>query len=125
MTEDQARAFIETKPTEWASIEDQIDEMDRAIRDCARRYPALVAAGRLRPETAHRKLWAKRRARASLAVLAKHQDWIRPEIQRRIDAAAIEAELASEPAVTAARDAWPDAEARVVDYEPQPEPEDA
>jgi len=65
------------------SLAAQIEEVEREIRQRVRTYPQLIAKGRLKPDTAGRKINAMRHAHTTLMWLAAHQDWIRAEARRR------------------------------------------
>jgi hypothetical protein len=65
------------------SLAAQIEEVEREIRQRVRLYPQMIAKGRLKPDTAGRKLTALRHAHTTLMWLAAHQDWIRAEAKRR------------------------------------------
>lgn len=58
-------------------IAEQIAEVERELRDRNRRYPALVAAGRWKHETAERKFGDLQAALASLRTIAAHADGLR------------------------------------------------
>ena len=111
-------------------LTEQIVEVEKTIRDRARRYPDLVARGRLLPDTADRKLEALRGAQTSLTWLDANMYWIRPEAERRIKAQRLAAEadeLRSHPAVAPVLEALPGAEiSRVTELTtPEPQTEDA
>lgn len=93
-------------------LADQIVEVEKTVRDRARRYPDLVGRGRLKPETADQKLAAMRAVQSTLTWLEQNLDWIKPEAERRRRArqlAAEAAELARDPAVAEVLAAFPGA----------------
>lgn len=94
-------------------LADQIVEIEKTVRDRARRYPDLVARGRLLPPTAERKLEAMRAAQSTLVWLEANLHWIRPEAERRVKARALAAEaetLRDHPAAREVLVAFPGAE---------------
>lgn len=74
-------------------LSEQIAEVEREIRQRARRYPDLVEAGRLKPETADAKLAALRAAQSTLVWLEGNMSWIKPEASRRAMAERQRAEI--------------------------------
>lgn len=104
------------------SINEQIEEVAREIRQRERLYPEWVAKGRYNANTAERKLRDLNAAHATLLTIAAHADGLRAliEVLRRVakygptgDAAPIsdgEAELLLQhPAVAAVLREFPDA----------------
>lgn len=66
------------------SLDEQIAEVEREIRQRARLYPAWVEKGRLKAETADAKLAALRAAQSTLMWLDRNHVWIKQEAQRRV-----------------------------------------
>lgn len=110
-----------------ASIADQADEVGREVRQRERIYPDWIVRGRIREETAARKLATMRDAEASLRFLARHAAGFRALAHFLIAAGTAapvptpeETEaLRSHPAVAALLAQWPDAEMTVLGP-PQP-----
>ena len=101
-------------------LDAQIIEVEKTVRDRVRRYPDLVARGRLKQETADAKLAALRAAQSSLIFLEKHADWIKAEHARRKADADRQADIDAvrdEPTVAADLDAMPDADVTVSDLD--------
>lgn len=73
-------------------LSEQIVEVEKEIRDRARRYPVMIEKGRLLPETADAKLAALRAVQSTLVWLETNMDWIRAEAQRRAAEARMRAE---------------------------------
>lgn len=73
-------------------LAEQIVEVEKEVRDRARRYPAMVAKGRLKPETADAKLAAMRAVQSTLHWLERNDGWIKAEHRRRSEAARLVAE---------------------------------
>lgn len=99
------------------SLAEQIEEVGRAIRERERTYPDRIHAGRLRPETAQRKLDHLRAAYRTLEWLALNHDWIRREaaLRRAEERARAQRELDlmdadGWPETAAAREVFGDAE---------------
>lgn len=99
-----------TKPT----LDEQIEEVAREIRQRERVYPKWIAAGRLKQETADQKLEHLRAAQATLQWLFANMDWIRPiAVERRQVQLEREMETqfaANHPAVKAIQEAIPGTE---------------
>src|SRR5690606_36093170 len=74
-------------------LAEQIVEVEREVRNRARRYPDLVAKGRLTQAVADSKLAALRAVQSTLTWLDRHEHWIKPEAERRAAAARTVAEL--------------------------------
>lgn len=104
-------------------IADQLAEVEREVRDRERRYPDRVARGRLKPETAERKLAEMRAVAATIRFISRHAAGLRELVTalRLIDAdtdPAAVAEMSDEmrqallavPAVAAVLEEWPEAE---------------
>jgi hypothetical protein len=58
-------------------IESQIAEMQQSIRERERYFPRLIEAGKITPDEANTRLAKVRAARATLELVAEHQDEIR------------------------------------------------
>lgn len=101
------------------SIDDQIAEVEREIRQRIRRYPEVVAKGQLKEETAARKLWQLQAAAASLRFLRDNADWIRPIAEER-RRQALNLDLGLDPVEVPSADAEPQPE-----HDPHPDPLDA
>lgn len=71
---------IETQP---ATIDRQIVQAEKRLRDYMRKAPIAIRASRLKEETAAQTIAEMRAAIASLHWLAKNRDWIRQEAERR------------------------------------------
>lgn len=99
------------------ALKEQIEEVGREIRYRADRYPDLIARGRLREDTARRKLAHLQAAYETLQWLEQNEAWIKREAELRAAEARMrrerewELEQASdEPVTTAAQEAFPGAE---------------
>lgn len=95
------------------SLDEQIKEVEREIRQRARLYPKWVEAGRYKQDTAEAKLAAMRGAHESLMWLDANLHWIKPEAERRLQDRRLKSEadeLRDHPAVGAVMDAFADAE---------------
>lgn len=108
-------------------LSEQIIEIEKLLRDDARRFQVLVDKGRWKQETADRKLAALRAVQSTLTWLEKNHDWIKAEALRRDREARATAEferevaeMESEPIVTAALEAFPGGE--VTDIRPATTP---
>ena len=113
-------------------LADQIVEVEKEVRDRARRYPDLVARGRYLQDTADRKLDAMRGVQTTLMWLDANMHWIKPEAARRLKEQRLAAEaeeLRSHPAVAPVIEEFPGAEiSRVSELrltDPEPQTEDA
>ena len=97
-------------------IDAQIIEVEKTVRDRARRYPYMIERGSLLPDTADRKLNTMRAVQSTLTWLADNAGWIRLEFARREKQAALSdaeagelAALKNDPTVKAALDEFPSA----------------
>lgn len=90
-------------------IEEQCAEVEREIRSRLRLYPGQVARGRLKPDSAARKIHALRAAQTSLAWLAANADWVRAAAKARADAAHDLAAVEAHPVVQQALTTFPGA----------------
>lgn len=93
------------------SIHDQVDEVEREVRNREHLYPVQIAKGRLKPETADVKLQHLRAAAATMRIIADHADGLR-ELLKALRAKAGEldmARLAEHPAVVEVLKQFPDA----------------
>lgn len=90
-------------------LAEQIVEVEREVRNRARRYPDLVAKGRLTQAVADSRLAALRAVQSTLTWLETHSHWIKPEVERRAAAARAVAELEEDDAARLVRQAFPDA----------------
>lgn len=114
-------------------IAEQLAEVEREVRDRERRYSHMIAAGRLKPETAERKLAELSAAAATLRFIAAHARALRTLVHQlramnaEADPAAAAVPLPADeraallemPGVAAVLEAWP--EAQVLGIVPQPE----
>ena len=94
-------------------IEAQKAKLDRLLDERVAHYKRAVDKGSRSLEWASAKQSECEAIRASFAFLVAHADWIRPEAQRRAQAARLAAEaetLRTEPAAAAVLDAFPGAE---------------
>lgn len=115
-------------------LAEQIVEVEKEVRDRARRYPDLVARGRYLPDTAERKLEAMRGVQTTLTWLEANMHWIKPEAAQRLKEQHLAAEadaLRAHPAVSEVLDTFPGAkisrvrELAAAKPEPAPQTEDA
>jgi len=113
-----------------ATIEQQADEVGREVRSRVRSYPEAVARGRLRPETAERKIADLADAERTLRFIAQHARALRALCHFLIAAGDSPAgsrppaacmpnddekqALLAHPGVRALLDAWPEAEVKVI-----------
>lgn len=99
------------------TLADQIIEVEKTVRDRARRYPDQVSKGRLLPATADHKLAALRAVQSTLVWLEQNEAWIRPafeercraERQKAADAALLD-EIHQQPAVQRVLELFPGAD---------------
>lgn len=113
-------------------LADQIVQIEKMLRDDARRFQLKVDKGNWKQETADRKLAALRAVQSTLTWLERNYDWIKPEGERRLNEARAKAEfdaelaaLDDEPIVAAIHDAFPDAEVTAIrPLEPEDEATD-
>lgn len=109
-TEAPVMADTSEAPTE-ISIADQIEEVEKEIRQRERIYPEWVKAGKYKGETANRKLAVMRRAAASSRWLQENRDWIHETHAQRREAAHWErCDAASHPDVARVLEEFPGAE---------------
>jgi hypothetical protein len=110
------------------SLDEQADEIGRELRQRERQYPDAIARGRLKPETAERKIAAFRDAERSMRFFARHADGFRALAHFLIAAGGAMPDpterqaLAAHPGVAALLDQWPDAELTVLPSRPIPAP---
>lgn len=102
-------------------LADQIIQIEKMLRDDARRFQLKVDRGDWKQETADRKLAALRAVQSTLTWLDQNYDWIRPEAKRRWEEARAKAELEAElheldedPAIAAALETFPGAEVTAI-----------
>jgi len=131
---------------------EQADEVGREVRQRERLYPDWIARGRLKEETADRKLDVMRDAEQTLRFIANHAAGLRalchfllatgdsrsgsrPPVETQPSAAGSApaesptaeetAALLAHPGVKALLDVWPDAEVRILGAVQPPLPPDA
>lgn len=110
-----------------STVAEQADECGREVRQRERVYPRLIDNGRLKPDTADRKIATMRDAERTLRFLAQHAAGLRalchfllatapgsppePTLDER-------AALLAHPGVSALLEQWPEAEVRVLGATP-------
>lgn len=111
------------------TIAEQADEVGREVRQRERLYPRWIAEGRIREDTAARKVETLKAAERSLRFIAQHATGLRALAHFLIAATPgtppipTEAErqaLLVHPAVQALLAVWPDAEVAVLPPPPPP-----
>lgn len=99
------------------SLNDQIEEVGKQLRDFERRAPWLIDNGKIYPDTAQRKIDHLRAAYRTLEWMALNEAWIKQEAKLRraaelheIEQRELLEEIENDPALQSAREAFPDAE---------------
>ena len=112
-----------------ATIEEQADEVGRECRRRERIYPDWIDHGRIRPETAERKLAVMRDAERTLRFLSAHAQGLRALCHFLIASGdtpvPTEAErqaLLAHPGIKALLEVWPEAEVRILPMAPSDSP---
>lgn len=112
-----------------STVAEQADEVGRECRQRERIYPIWIENGRIRPDTADRKLEVMRDAERTLRFLAQHAGALRGLCHFLIATGdtpvPTDAErdaLLAHPGVKALLEVWPEAEVRILSVAPSDSP---